>query len=127
MGEQQQRQRQGDIPWMDDSDEWGASSPSTLIMEVSEGLVLVGVIVGVSVAVILLFTLGLLIDCRTRKPGSASSNSIAGKVTVSTKRTTFPQFIRNSAQNNENITFVNEMCTENSATLPAVSRGAENC
>jgi hypothetical protein len=62
-----------------------------------------------------------------RKPGSPSSNSIAGKVTVSAKRTTFPQFIRNSTQNNENITFVNEMCTENSATLPVVSRGAEIC
>lgn len=46
---------------------------------------------------------------------------------MSAKRTTFPQFIRNSAQNNENITFVNEMCTENIATIPAASRGAENC
>jgi hypothetical protein len=50
----------------DEGDEWGASAPSTLVMEVSEGTVLVGVIIGVSVAVILLFTLALLIDCRTR-------------------------------------------------------------
>ncbi|XP_023722470.1 uncharacterized protein LOC111872621 isoform X2 [Cryptotermes secundus] len=121
MGELQQ----GDIPWMDEGDEWGASEPSTLVMEVSEGMVLVGVIVGVSVVVILLFSLGLLIDCRTRKSGSQSSNSNAGKVSVSAKRT-FPQFIRNSAQNNENITFVNEMCTENIATIPAASRSTEN-
>lgn len=50
----------------DEGDEWGASEPSTLVMEMSEGMVLVGVIIGVSVAVILLFSLGLLIDCRTR-------------------------------------------------------------
>jgi hypothetical protein len=50
----------------DEGDEWGSSEPSTPVMEVSEGMVLVGVIIGVFVVVILLFSLGLLIDCRTR-------------------------------------------------------------
>jgi hypothetical protein len=50
----------------DDDDDWGASVASNLVVDISEGMVLVGVIIGVSVAVMLLFTLGLLIDCRTR-------------------------------------------------------------
>jgi hypothetical protein len=49
-----------------EADEWGASAPSTLVMAVSEGLVLLGVIIGASVVVILLFLLALLIDCTSR-------------------------------------------------------------
>jgi hypothetical protein len=62
----------------------------------------------------------------SRKPGS-TSNRITGKTVVLPKRTKFPQFIRNSAMNDENITFANQMCTVNSMTLPAASRIEENC
>lgn len=62
----------------------------------------------------------------SRKHVSPASR-ISGKTTAIPKRTKFPQFIRNSATNNENITFANQICTENSTTLPAVPGSVENC
>ncbi|KDR14014.1 uncharacterized protein LOC110834918 [Zootermopsis nevadensis] len=118
--------QRSDIPWMDESDEWGASAASSFVTENGEATVLVGVVIAVLAAVIILFILALLIDCRTRKHVSPASR-ISGKTTAIPKRTKFPQFIRNSATNNENITFANQMCTENSATLPAVPGSVENC
>ncbi|PSN55320.1 hypothetical protein C0J52_01806 [Blattella germanica] len=92
----------------DESDEWGNET----IPEESSATVLIGIIVGVVVAVILLFSLALIIDCRNKKMLLPVNRSQI------LKRPRLPIFITNSALNNENIIIANQMCNEE--TLPPV-------
>ncbi|XP_069677006.1 uncharacterized protein [Periplaneta americana] len=108
--------QQDEIPWMDESDEWDTTDSSTLVLQDSNAVVLVGVILGVVVTVILLFTMALLIDCRTQKLVTPSGSSN----TKLTKRSRGLQFFNNSILNNENIKFANQMCVENSGTTSPV-------